>query len=97
MDVTNQSDVFATNATLNDVLPANLSYVSGTVDRSPLTCTSTAQIVTCPLGSLAGSDTIRVVIVANVTSAAFTTNSATVTELQPDANPANNTAAITHS
>ncbi len=97
MDVTNQSDVFATNATLNDVLPANLSYVSGTVDRSPLTCTSTAQIVTCPLGSLAGSDTIRVVIVANVTSAAFTTNSARVTELQPDANPANNTAAITHS
>jgi uncharacterized repeat protein (TIGR01451 family) len=97
IDVTNQSDVFATNAVLTDVLPANLSFVSATVNRSPLACSAVGQVVTCPFGGFAGRDSIRVTIVTNVTSAVYTSNTASVTELQTDANPANNSASITHS
>jgi hypothetical protein len=71
--------------------------VSASVNRPPLACSVSGQVVTCPLGSLPGRDSVRVVLVANVTSAVYTSNGAYVTELQDDANPANNSAAITHS
>jgi len=96
IDVNNVSDIFATNAVLTDLLPSNLSLVSATVNRPPLACSVNGQVVTCPLGDLPGHDSIRVVIVANVTSAVYTSNGASVTELQNDATPANNSASITH-
>jgi hypothetical protein len=50
----------------------------------------------CPFGSVPGHDSIRFVFVASVTSAVYTSNGASVTELQDDANPANNSAVIAH-
>jgi uncharacterized repeat protein (TIGR01451 family) len=97
VDINNTSDVFATNAVLTDVLPYNLSFVSASVNRPPLACSVNGQVVTCSLGNLPGHDAVRVVIVANVTAAVYTSNGAGVTELQDDANPANNSASVTHS
>jgi uncharacterized repeat protein (TIGR01451 family) len=92
----NVSDVTAVDAVVTDVLPANLSFVSATVNRSPYACSATGQVVTCPFTSFAGRDSIRIDIVANVNSAVATTNTATVTELQSDANATNNSASVTH-
>jgi len=103
IDITNQSDVFGSNVKLADVLPANLSLVSATVQPPSgggpphLTCpTPTGQAVTC-IGDLAGHSTVRIVLVTHVVSAVFTSNTASVSCLQPDANPVNNMATVIHS
>jgi Domain of unknown function DUF11 len=62
-----------------------------------LTCpTPTDQAVTC-IGDLAGHSTVRVVLATHVTSPVFTSNTASVSSLQPDANPADNIATVIHS
>ena len=97
IDVTNLTDVFATNAKVVDFVPGNLSAVTATlVGGAPNACTGSGAI-TCFIGGLPGHATARIVISGNVISQfTYTSNSANVSALQPDPNMANNIAAITH-
>jgi uncharacterized repeat protein (TIGR01451 family) len=97
LDVTNQSDVFATDVKVFQGLDANLDYVSATVVGQPPTVCTGTYAITCSIGSMPGHATARVVVVANVRSqSAYTTSGASVSAVQPDPNPTNNSAGVTY-
>ncbi len=81
--------------TITDVLPAGLTFVSGT--GPGWTCGAAGQTVTCTnAGPIAGGATSNVALTVGVTAPAApsVTNSATVTT-PGDLNPGNNTGAVT--
>ena len=86
------SDAYASQVV--DTLPAGLSYVSASPSQG--SCTVSAAVVTCLLGTVPVGTvpTIAIVVQADVPGAQ--TNAATVsTGLQTDTNPANNSATAT--
>jgi uncharacterized repeat protein (TIGR01451 family) len=101
IDVTNLTDVFASNVKVNDFLPSNLTLAPGSpgspnptvVDRPLAVCTAG---FTCSIGDLPGRTTVRVIAVTNVTSVVYTSNTVSVSALQPDPNTANNFFNLTH-
>ena len=54
-----------TTTTITDDLPADATFVSATPDNAT-TCSETAGVVTCDLGSLAIGDVVTVVVVADI-------------------------------
>ena len=76
-------------ATLSDVLPGNLSFVSATSSQGSCSGTTT---VTCALGGLASGASATVTITAKATSAGAASDTASVTADVSDPNAANNSA-----
>jgi uncharacterized repeat protein (TIGR01451 family) len=87
--VTNLGTNDATSVTLQDVLPAEMDFVSLT---TTLTCTNIGGIVTCDFGTLSANGTASVDIVTTGNQAGSISNTATVASLETDVNPTNNTA-----
>ena len=87
----------ATGVTLTDSLPGGVTYVSATPSQG--TCSQSAGVVTCPLGSLvAGASATVAIVVAPPTDPSFRgplTNVATVSGDQEDITTANNSASCT--
>jgi len=89
INVTNSGPASASGVTLNDTLPAGLSFVSATASQG--TCSGAPAIV-CTLGNLAAgaSATAQITVTPTVTGTLI--NSATVTINETDTNTANNSA-----
>ena len=101
LSVTNNGPADASNVTVTDTLPNEVTYVTNTL-APPAGCTAVGQVVTCQLGSISNGDTVAFTIkVAVKTNAASTgphgiTNTATVTQLgAADPTAADNTATDT--
>ena len=94
LTVSNNGPASATATTLTDTLPAGVSFSSATSSQG--TCTQTAGLVTCKLGTLANGATATATVVVIPTSAAGGSfaNSATVAATEVDPAPANNTARV---
>ncbi len=94
--VTNNGPATATNVTVTDPLPANLTYISSDSSRGTCSYNAGTRTVTCLMGTLTngqvGVATIRVTVDA-AASGQTLNNVATVAATQPDPVPANNTSA----
>jgi uncharacterized repeat protein (TIGR01451 family)/fimbrial isopeptide formation D2 family protein len=86
LTVTNDGPSDAAGVTVQDVLPANLAFVSASAP-----CTETAGTVTCALGALAAGDSETLTLRARVDpgETSGVSNTATVSTTTPDSNPAN--------
>ncbi|HEV2348299.1 MAG TPA: choice-of-anchor D domain-containing protein [Terriglobia bacterium] len=91
LTATNNGPNPAANVTVNDTLPAGLTFVSATPSAG--TCTGTAT-VTCSLGTLANAAAATVALVVVPTALGTISNTASVTSDAADPNPANNTATV---
>src|SRR5207253_9205119 len=80
----------ATNVTLIDTLPANVTFVSATSSQG--SCTQSAGVVTCNIGLMARGREVRVLIVVRPATAGTLTNMALVEASEPDPNTSNNRA-----
>lgn len=95
LTVTNAGPSTASNVTVTDILPANLTFVSATPSQG--TATNASGTVTGNLGNLASGATATITVVALVagTFSGTLTNTATVTATQTDTDTTNNTATQT--
>ena len=89
---TNNGPNPATGVTLTDTLPGTVTFVSATPSE---TCTETGGVVTCAIGNLASGANATVTIVVAPTMAGVITNTASVTGIETDPDPTNNTATET--
>jgi len=90
LTVTNRSSSSVTGVTLADKLPPDVANVSFTSSQGA--CSQTGDVITCNLGTLNPGATAQVSVRATPTTPGTITNSATVSAMQPDGNPANNSA-----
>jgi uncharacterized repeat protein (TIGR01451 family) len=90
IDVTNYGPEIATDVTLNDVLPAALSFVSAFTDQG--TCTETAGTVDCVIGDIAVDATITVTIFVTAPSTSQTiSNTVDIAATSTDSQTTDNT------
>jgi len=85
----------ATAVTLTDTLDGSLAFVSATPSQG--TCSEATGTVTCGIGALASGAAVTVVIVASTPDVAeplTVSNTASVTAVEQDSNPANNAVTI---
>jgi uncharacterized repeat protein (TIGR01451 family) len=90
--VNNYGDQDATNVTVTDVLPANVTYVSAVSSQGGCSGTST---ITASLGGVASGASATVTIVVTTTAQGQLSNTASVTCAETDPNPANNSVTAT--
>jgi uncharacterized repeat protein (TIGR01451 family) len=88
--VTNAGPSLATGVTLVDTLPTGSGFVSAAADFA--ICSQSADRVSCDLGTLQAGQSRTAVVVLTPTLPDTLTNTATVSSLAPDSNPANNAA-----
>ncbi len=96
LNVTNNGPNPAQGATVSDVLPGNVTFVSATAPQG--TCTHASGTVSCALGTIPNGTTVPVTIVVKVDPAfdgSGLANVATVNATTSDPNTANNSAATT--
>ena len=87
---TNLGPTTATGVVVSDPVPAGTTFVSASAG-----CALALGIVTCTAGTLApGASQVFTITVVALPGTSIT-NTATVAGLQPDPNPANNTASVT--
>jgi uncharacterized repeat protein (TIGR01451 family) len=89
--VANSGPSTATGVTLTDVLPAGVSFSSGSTTQGSIT--ESMGTITATLGTLASgeSETITIVVDVAGTTSGTILNTASVTTNEPDSNLANNT------
>ena len=87
--VSNVGPDSAQAATVTDVLPAGVTFVSSTASIGSCSGTTT---VTCTLGTFANGATATITIVVTPAAAGTLTNTVNVTSSTPDPIPSNNTA-----
>lgn len=85
--VSNDGPSTATNVTLSDTLPANVSFVSASAN-----CASSGSLVSCNLGSIINGSNSSVTIIVRPTAPGSITNTATVNGAETDPLSSNNTA-----
>jgi uncharacterized repeat protein (TIGR01451 family)/CSLREA domain-containing protein len=90
IQVINNGPSQATNVTLTDTLPSNVTFVSS-LPGLPI-CTRSGSTVTCNLGTLNSGATSTVTLIVIPTLSGTLTNTASVTSSGIDPNPTNNTA-----
>lgn len=90
LSVANAGPALATAVTLVDTLPTGSRFVFAAADFT--TCSQSAGRVSCELGALQAGQSRTAVVVLAPTLPDTLTNTATVSSLAPDSNPANNTA-----
>ncbi len=90
LGVTNNGPAIATNVTVTDPLPTDVSYVSATPSRG--TCSQTTGTVTCSLGTMASGATATITITVTAVIRDSAKNTATVGATQPDPVIGNNSA-----
>jgi uncharacterized repeat protein (TIGR01451 family)/LPXTG-motif cell wall-anchored protein len=91
LDVTNNGPDTATNVSVSDIVPGQVT-VTG-VSSTDFTCTNAGNTVTCTKPSMAVGATGHISVAVSVPTTAANgsvTNIGSVTALQPDSNPANN-------
>ena len=87
------TNVTAGGVSLTDTLPSGSTFQSDTASQG--SCTPSGGSVTCALGSLAPSATATVgITVAAPPNGPTATDQATVTAVNPDPNPSNNSATV---
>ena len=88
----NHGTTAATNVTVTDTLPAGVTFVGiGSIIPPVPSCSLSAGVVTCALGTIAGGSGRFIEIKVTAPNVAGTiTNVATVAASEPDPNPANN-------
>lgn len=82
--VTNNGGTDATNVTITDTLPAEVSFVSSAE------CVASGQDIICDLGTILASGTANATITVQAVTPGTVTNTAIVTLSEIDANPADN-------
>jgi uncharacterized repeat protein (TIGR01451 family) len=93
LTVTNNGPNAATNVTVTDTLPANVSAVATSTSQG--TCSVASGKVICNLGTLASGASAQVVISAKTTKTGTLTNTASVAGKEPDPNSGNNSSTAT--
>jgi uncharacterized repeat protein (TIGR01451 family) len=88
--VTNQGPADASAVQLSDVLPASVRFDS--VTSTAGSCVEADGTVRCSLGDILSGGSVTVTINVTARRAGTAVNTARVTSLSPDPNPANNTA-----
>jgi uncharacterized repeat protein (TIGR01451 family) len=88
LQINNAGPSPATNVVVNDMLPAQLSFVSATPTQG--TCSFNSPTVTCQLGTLTPSAGAVVMLTATASTPVTVTNTANVAGTEPDSNSANN-------
>ena len=88
--ITNNGPATATNVTVTDTLPPQVSFVSDTTTQG--TCSLTSGTVTCSLGTMVSGATATITITVTAVTRGSVTNTASVTASQPDPVGGNNSA-----
>jgi large repetitive protein len=85
--VTNNGPSDATGVTVEDVLPADLTFVSASAP-----CVNSSGTVTCAIGDLAAGDSVSLTLRTRIdpNETVEVENTASVTSTTPDSNPNNN-------
>jgi uncharacterized repeat protein (TIGR01451 family) len=89
---TNNGPGGATNVTVSDPLPANVTLVSASATQG--SCSGSTALG-CSLGTLASGASVTVTVTVTATAVGTATNTAAVTSNAVDSNPANNSASAT--
>jgi uncharacterized repeat protein (TIGR01451 family) len=93
--ITNNGPSAANSVTLASVLPPGAIFISATESQG--SCTNTAGVLSCSLGSLSGGTAAAVALVVHPSVAGFLTNTVTIDRDGIDPFPGNNLAsAVTH-
>jgi uncharacterized repeat protein (TIGR01451 family) len=98
LQVTNNGPAVAQGVTVNDPLPAQVSFTSVSTTQGTCTYTVATTTVNCNLGSLSVGGLVIITINASATtfsSATLSTNTATVSATTGDPNLTNNTSSST--
>ena len=91
--VTNTGPEVVSGVVVTNVLSSGVDFV--TADSTRGTCTNIAGKVICDVGPLTNSAGLTITIVVTTVAEGELTSSATVTAVEPDLFPSNNTAAVT--
>jgi uncharacterized repeat protein (TIGR01451 family) len=92
--VTNNGPATATNVTVTDPLPTNLTYVSATTSKGTCSYNAGTRTVSCAVGTLTNGQVASIAVRVTVDASASgltLTNTATVAATQTDPVPSNNT------
>jgi uncharacterized repeat protein (TIGR01451 family) len=92
LTVTNRGPGAAANVQVDDAVPAGLTINSAAAEQG--TCVI-GGLITCSLGTIPGGSSVRITVLATVTTAGALTNSATATSSTSDPDPSNNTSTVT--
>ena len=90
IEVSNAGPSGANGITLTDPLPDDVSLES--VSASQGTCSEADETITCDLGSLGSAETATVTLVVMPSAEGTVTNTATVSAVEVDPDPSNNSA-----
>jgi uncharacterized repeat protein (TIGR01451 family) len=90
--VTNRGPSIVTGVTLTDTLPEGVNFVSANSTNGP--CTLTNGVLTCNIGVLANNTGFTVTVVVVPPVEAVLNNTATISSVESDLNPGDNTASV---